>query len=62
MKGKKDIKCSVNLWVFQVLLTGIVVTNYLCNSEICNCSFNWNTKSTFPLLRRGFESANELGG
>ena len=24
MKGMKDIKCSVNLWVFQVLLAGIV--------------------------------------
>ena len=24
MKGMKDIKCSLNLWVFQVLLAGIV--------------------------------------
>ena len=24
MKGMKGIKCSVNLWVFQVLLAGIV--------------------------------------
>ena len=25
MKGMKDIKCSVNCWVFQVLLPGIVL-------------------------------------
>ena len=24
MKGMKDIKCSVNWWLFQVLLAGIV--------------------------------------
>ena len=27
MKGMKDIKCSVNCWVFQVLLAGIIVIN-----------------------------------
>ena len=31
MKGMKDIKCSVNWWVFQKLLTGIVAClSYLC--------------------------------
>ena len=25
MKGMKDIKCSINLWVFQVHLAGIVL-------------------------------------
>ena len=28
-KGMKDIKCSVNCWVFQVLLAGIVETDFI---------------------------------
>ena len=45
MKGMKDIKCSVNLWVFQVLLAGIVacpLTNILILLALISTLHSWS--------------------